>query len=203
MFLYKISLSTSVCVPPLFIWQTPVSTPFMGCCIKRIFSHRSPVLTWCTLYCTKKSNYYQQFRTKHQHGKCRMRSFNFKMVLNNVPQLKHIQWGTTDIQSCPIKLPPLFRAPAFWVVPVWLIRRLMREWWHLYPILIEILQQNLLNTFNNLFLFLYIFLETITPRVRRVLSYSRFYIHKLLHQLIAVLYNFMISHYMTPLQISR
>ena len=29
------------------------------------------------------------------------------------------KWGTTDIQSCPIKLPPLFRAPAVWVVPVW------------------------------------------------------------------------------------
>jgi len=29
-----------------------------------------------------------------------------------------IEWGTTDIQSCPIKLPPLFRAPAVWVVPV-------------------------------------------------------------------------------------
>jgi len=28
------------------------------------------------------------------------------------------QWGTTDIQSCPIKLPPLFRTPAVWVVPV-------------------------------------------------------------------------------------
>ena len=31
---------------------------------------------------------------------------------------KKLQWGTTDIQSCPIKLPPLFRAPAVWVVPV-------------------------------------------------------------------------------------
>ena len=50
------------------------------------------------------------------------------------------QLGTTDIQSCPIKLPPLFRAPAVWVVPVWLIRRLMREWCHLYAILIEFLQ---------------------------------------------------------------
>jgi len=28
------------------------------------------------------------------------------------------QWGTTDIQSCPIKLPPLSRAPVVWVVPV-------------------------------------------------------------------------------------
>jgi len=28
------------------------------------------------------------------------------------------QWGTTDIQSGPMKLPPLFRAPAVWVVPV-------------------------------------------------------------------------------------
>ena len=28
------------------------------------------------------------------------------------------QWGTTDIQSCPIKITPLFRAPAVWVVPV-------------------------------------------------------------------------------------
>jgi len=46
------------------------------------------------------------------------------------------------IQSCPIKLPPLFRAPAVWVVPVWLIRRLMREWSHLYPILIEIHQKS-------------------------------------------------------------
>ena len=35
--------------------------------------------------------------------------------------------GTTDIQSCPIKLPPLFRTPAVWVVPVWLICRLMRS----------------------------------------------------------------------------
>ena len=53
------------------------------------------------------------------------------------------QWGggTTDIQSCPIKLPPLFRAPAVWVVPVWLIHRLMWEWCHLYAILIELLQQ--------------------------------------------------------------
>ena len=51
------------------------------------------------------------------------------------------QWETTDIQSCPIKLPPLFRAPDVWIIPVWLIRRLMREWCHLYPILIEILQQ--------------------------------------------------------------
>ena len=31
------------------------------------------------------------------------------------------EWGTTDIQSCPIKVPPLCRAPAVWVVPVWLI----------------------------------------------------------------------------------
>ena len=28
------------------------------------------------------------------------------------------KWWSTDIQSCPIKLPPLFRAPAVWVVPV-------------------------------------------------------------------------------------
>ena len=28
------------------------------------------------------------------------------------------QWGTTDIQSCPIKLPPLFLAPAVRIVPV-------------------------------------------------------------------------------------
>jgi len=52
---------------------------------------------------------------------------------------KHARWGTTDINSCPIKLPPLFRAPAVWVVPVWLI--LMREWCHLYAILLQILQQ--------------------------------------------------------------
>ena len=32
--------------------------------------------------------------------------------------LGHTKWGTTDIQSCPIKLPPLFRALAVWVVPV-------------------------------------------------------------------------------------
>ena len=51
------------------------------------------------------------------------------------------QWGTTDIQSCPIKLPPLFRAAAVWVVPVWLIHRPIREWCHLYAILIELLQQ--------------------------------------------------------------
>ena len=53
----------------------------------------------------------------------------------------HGEWGTTDIQSCPIKLPPVCRAPAVWVIPVWLIRRLMREWCHLYVILIELLQQ--------------------------------------------------------------
>jgi len=27
----------------------------------------------------------------------------------------HTTLGATDIQSCPIKLPPLFRAPAVWV----------------------------------------------------------------------------------------
>ena len=32
-----------------------------------------------------------------------------------------------DRQSCPINLTPLFRAPVLWVVPVWLIYRLMRE----------------------------------------------------------------------------
>ena len=31
--------------------------------------------------------------------------------------VRALQSGTTDIQSCPIKLPPLFRAPAVWVVP--------------------------------------------------------------------------------------
>ena len=31
---------------------------------------------------------------------------------------KKIQWGTTDIQSCALNLPPLFRAPAVCVVPV-------------------------------------------------------------------------------------
>ena len=39
--------------------------------------------------------------------------------------------ATTDIQSCPIKLPPLFHACAVWVVPVWRICRLMQEWCHL------------------------------------------------------------------------
>jgi len=41
------------------------------------------------------------------------------------------------------------------------------------------------------YLLLVISLETITPHVRRVLLYSRFYIHKILqlpHQLMAVLY---------------
>jgi len=28
------------------------------------------------------------------------------------------QRGTTDIQTCPIKLPPLFRAPDVWIIPV-------------------------------------------------------------------------------------
>ena len=31
---------------------------------------------------------------------------------------KTTEWRTTDIQSCPIKVPPLFRALAVWVVPV-------------------------------------------------------------------------------------
>ena len=39
------------------------------------------------------------------------------------------------------KITPLFCAPAVWVVLVWLIRRLMREWCHFYAILIELLQQ--------------------------------------------------------------
>jgi len=50
------------------------------------------------------------------------------MYPQNYRYLVYCQWGTTDIQSCPIKLPPLFHAPAVWVVPVWLICRLMREW---------------------------------------------------------------------------
>ena len=40
----------------------------------------------------------------------------FSHVCSNWASLK-LQRGTTDIQSCPIKLPPLFRAPAVWVVP--------------------------------------------------------------------------------------
>ena len=44
-------------------------------------------------------------------------------IIDLLPKLalswfSHYQWGTTDIQSCPIKLPPLSRAPAVWVVPV-------------------------------------------------------------------------------------
>ena len=97
------------------------------------------------------------------------------------------------------KLPPLLRAPAVWVVPVWLIRRLMREWCHLYAILIEILQPKYFQYFNYLFLLLLISLETITPHVRRVLLYSRFYVHKFLqlpHPTDGrVVY--MISHFMT------
>ena len=40
-------------------------------------------------------------------------SYKRKMLFLDV-----YQWGTTDIQSYPVKLPPLFRAPAVWVVPV-------------------------------------------------------------------------------------
>ena len=40
--------------------------------------------------------------------------------------------------SC--KLPPLFRAPAVWVVPVWLTHRLMWEWCHY--------NKNIFNTFQ-------------------------------------------------------
>ena len=105
-----------------------------------------------------------------------------------------LQWGTTDKQSCAIKLPLLFRAPAVWVVPVWLIHRLMRVWCHLYAILIgkHVLQQKELSIhFKYLFLLLLISLETTTPHVKRVLLYSRFYKHKFLqlpHQLMAGLY---------------
>ena len=57
-FLFKISLSTSVCVPPLLFWQTPVSTPFIGCWRKICF-HYSPVFTGCSLCCTRKTKDYQ------------------------------------------------------------------------------------------------------------------------------------------------
>jgi len=33
----------------------------------------------------------QQFRTKYQQGKCSIKSFNFKMAVNNVDPLKLIQ----------------------------------------------------------------------------------------------------------------
>ena len=38
LFLFKISLSTSVRAPLSLFWQTPVSTPFIGCWSKRFFS---------------------------------------------------------------------------------------------------------------------------------------------------------------------
>ena len=90
-----------------------------------------------------------------------MIGLKLKLYLNS-----RYQWGTTDIQSCPIKLPPLFRAPVVWVVPVWLIHRLMRDWCHVYAILIELLQQKYISMhFNYLFLLLLISLETTTPHV--------------------------------------
>ena len=55
------------------------------------------------------------------------KNINFGNIIRSL-----VKWGTTDIQSCPIKLPPLFRAPVVWVIPVWLLRRLMWEWCHLY-----------------------------------------------------------------------
>ena len=51
-----------VCRHFLF-WQTPVSTPFIGCWRKRCF-HCSPIFTGCTLYCTRNTKDYQQFITK-------------------------------------------------------------------------------------------------------------------------------------------
>ena len=89
-----------------------------------------------------------------------MVSYKRKMLFLDV-----YQWGTTDIQSCPIKLPPLFRAPAVLVVLVWLIRTLMPDWCHLYAITTKILSIH----FNYLFLFLLLLisLETTTPHVRR------------------------------------
>jgi len=62
-FLFKLSLSTSVRVPPSLFWQTLVSTPFIGCWRKRYF-HCSPVFTECTLYCTRTTKDYRQFITK-------------------------------------------------------------------------------------------------------------------------------------------
>jgi len=42
---------------------------------------------------------YQQFTNKKQQGKCRMRSFNSEMALNNVYKLKRIQL-TKHMQYC-------------------------------------------------------------------------------------------------------
>ena len=81
-----------------------------------------------------------------------------------------------DIQSCPIKLPPLFHAPAVWVVPVLLIHRL-----RVMPFICDSYRNSttkLLSIhFFYLFLLLLISLETTTPHARRVLLYSRFYKH--------------------------
>ena len=81
--------------------------------------------------------------------------------------VRALQSGTTDIQSCPIKLPPLFRAPAVWVVPfdlyvVWrgseaIYMRFLSKYYN----------NNTSNTFNYLFLLLLISFETTTPHVRR------------------------------------
>ena len=70
--LFKISLSTSVCVPPLFILTDTSFGAFHWLLNKTICFHCSPVFTGCTLYCTNNIKYYQQFRTKKQQGKCRI-----------------------------------------------------------------------------------------------------------------------------------
>ena len=84
-----LSLSTSVSVPPLSILTDTSFDAFHWLLQKSFFPHCSPVFKGCTLYWTRKIKDYQQFTTKNQQGKCSMRSFNFKMVLNNVSQLKH------------------------------------------------------------------------------------------------------------------
>ena len=54
LFLFKISLSTSVRVPPLFILADTSFDAFHWLLKKTIFFHCSPVFTWCTLCSTRK-----------------------------------------------------------------------------------------------------------------------------------------------------
>ena len=97
--------------------------------------------------------------------------------------------GDYRYTDCPIKLPPLFRAPAVCVVPVWLICRLMRS---------DVIHMRFLskyynkNTFNTFQLSVPVAVNiTWDNYATCVLLYSRFYKHKFLqlpHQLMAGLY---------------
>ena len=90
-FLFKISLSMSVSVSPLFILTDTHFDTFHWLLQKTIFFTvtQCSQSVLCIVQGRPKND--QKFTTKNQQGKlCNMRSYNFKIVLINVSQLKHI-----------------------------------------------------------------------------------------------------------------